>query len=151
MREEGLRGVHKGRLVPHTTDRAHRRAIAPNLLQTRLSVDGAVCAWASDIPYVAIREDWLYLAAILALKTRPMLGDSLSDRMPNARVLNALRAACHLAPPPPGTLFHSDRASQYARRFPRGARRARHGGPHESQRQMLGQCSCGEPLRDTPG
>ena len=71
-------------------------------------------AWASDITYIATREGWLYLAVIIALQTRQVLGYSLSDRMPDELVLNALRNARHLAPPSPGTLFHSDRGSQYA-------------------------------------
>ena len=110
MREEGLRGVRKGRFVPRTTDRAHPTALhRPNVLQRRLSVDTAVRAWASDIPYAATRKGWRYLAVIRALQIRQVLGYSLSDRMPDERVLNALRNACHLAPPSPGTLFHSDR------------------------------------------
>ena len=114
MREEGPRGVRKGRFVPRTTDSAHQRAIAPNVLQRRFGVDTAVCAWTSDITYIATREGWLYLAVILALQTRQVLGYSLSDRMPDALVLNALRNACQLEAPPSGTLFHSDRGSQYA-------------------------------------
>ena len=51
---------------------------------------------------------------IIALRTRQVLGYSLSDRMPDELVLNALRNACHLETPPSGTLFHSDRGSQYA-------------------------------------
>ncbi len=121
MREEGLRGVRKGRFVPRTTDSAHHRAIAPNVLQRRFGVDQAVRAWTSDITYVATREGWLYLAVIIALQTRQVLGYSLSDRMPDELVLNALRNACHLEAPPPGTLFHSDRGSQYASDDFRGA------------------------------
>ena len=114
MREEGLRGVRKGRFVPRTTDSAHQRVVAPNVLQRRFNVDTAVCAWTSDITYVATREGWLYLAVIIALQTRQVLGYSLSDRMPDELVLNALRNACQFAAPAPGTLFHSDRGSQYA-------------------------------------
>ena len=114
MREEGLRGVRKGRFVPRTTDSAHQRAVAPNVLQRRFNVDTAVCAWTSDITYVATREGWLYLAVIIALQTRQVLGYSLSDRMPDELVLNARRNACQFAAPAPGTLFHSDRGSQYA-------------------------------------
>ena len=114
MRENGLRGVRKGRFVPRTTDSAHQRAIAPNVLQRRFSVDTAVPAWTSDITYIATREGWLYLAVIIALQTRQVLGYSLSDRMPDELVLNTLRNACHLETPPSGTLFHSDRGSQYA-------------------------------------
>ncbi len=121
MREEGLRGVRKGRFVPRTTDSAHQRAIAPNVLQRRFGVDQAVRAWTSDITYVATREGWLYLAVIIALQTRQVLGYSLSDRMPDELVLNALRNACHLEAPPAGTLFHSDRGSQYASDDFRGA------------------------------
>ncbi len=51
MREEGLRGVRKGRFVPRTTDSTHQRAIAPNVLQRRFGVDTAVPAWTSDITY----------------------------------------------------------------------------------------------------
>lgn len=114
MRQEGLRGVRKGRFVPCTTDSAHQRAIAPNVLQRRFGVDTAVRAWTSDITYIATCEGWLYLAVIIALQTRQVLGYSLSDRMPDELVLNALRNACHLEPPASGTLFHSDRGSQYA-------------------------------------
>ena len=114
MREEELRGVRKGRFVPRTTDSAHRRAIAPDVLSRRFNVDTAVCARVSDITYAATREGWLYLAVIIALQTRQVLGYSLSDRMSDELALNALRNACHLEPPPPGTLFHSDRGSQYA-------------------------------------
>ena len=114
MRENGLRGVRKGRFVPRTTDSAHQRAIAPNVLQRRFGLDTAVPAWTSDITYIATREGWLYLAVIIALRTRQVLGYSLSDRMPDEVVLNALRDACHLETPPSGTLVHSDRGSQYA-------------------------------------
>ena len=56
MHEEGLRGVSKGRFVPRTSDSAHQRAIAPNVLQRRFGVDTAVHAWASDITYVSTRR-----------------------------------------------------------------------------------------------
>lgn len=114
MREQGLRGVRKGRFVPRTTDSAHQRAIAPNVLHRRFGVATAVASWTSDITYIATREGWLYLAVIIALQTRQVLGYSLCERMPDELVLNALRNACHLEMPLPGTLFHSDRGSQYA-------------------------------------
>ena len=80
-------------------------------------------------------------------------GYSLSDRMPDERVLNALRNAC--LPSRSTTARHAvslrPRQSVRPRRFPRGARRARHGGPHESQGKLLGQCSFGELLLDTAG
>lgn len=114
MREEGLRGVRKGRFVPRTTDSQHSRAIAANVLARRFSVDAAVQGWVSDITYVPTREGWLYLAVIIALHTRQVLGYSLDEHMPDELVLNALRNACHVQPPSASTLFHSDRGSQYA-------------------------------------
>jgi transposase InsO family protein len=114
MHEEGLRGVRKGRFVPRTTDAIHDRAIACNVLARRFSVDAGVVAWVSDITYVPTREGWLYLAVIIALNSRQILGYSLADRMPDELVLNALRNACRLQPPAASTVFHSDRGSQYA-------------------------------------
>lgn len=114
MREEGLRGVRKGRFVPRTTDSQHSRAIAANVLARRFSVDAQVSGWVSDITYVPTREGWLYLAVIIALHTRQVLGYSLAEHMPDELVLNALRNACHAQPPAASTVFHSDRGSQYA-------------------------------------
>jgi len=114
MREEGLRGVRKGRFVPRTTDSQHSRAIAANVLARRFDVRAGADGWVSDITYVPTREGWLYLAVIIALRTRQVLGYSLDERMPDNLVLNALRNACYLQPPTASTLFHSDRGSQYA-------------------------------------
>jgi transposase InsO family protein len=114
MREEGLRGVRKGRFVPRTTDSQHSRAIAANVLARRFSVDAGVSGWVSDITYVPTREGWLYLAVIIALRTRQVLGYSLAEHMPDELVLSALRNACHAQPPAARTVFHSDRGSQYA-------------------------------------
>lgn len=114
MREEGIRGVRKGRFVPRTTDSQHNRAIACNVLARRFSVDADVAGWVSDITYVPTREGWLYLAVIIALQSRQVLGYSLADHMPDELVLNALRNACHVQLPAASTVFHSDRGSQYA-------------------------------------
>jgi len=114
MRQEGLRGVRKGRFVPRTTDGEHQRAIAGNVLARRFAVDSGVVALVSDITYVPTREGWLYLAVIIALQTRQILGYSLAQRMPDELVLNALRNACGQHAPAVGTVFHSDRGSQYA-------------------------------------
>jgi len=114
MLEERLRGVRKGRFVPRTTDSEHARAIAQNVLQRQFDVASGVAAWVSDITYVPTREGWLYLAVIIALHTRQVLGYSLADRMPDELVLTALRNACHAEVPSERTVFHSDRGSQYA-------------------------------------
>jgi putative transposase len=114
MLEERLRGRRKGRFVPRTTDSAHHRPVAENVLERRFGVACGVAAWASDITYVPTQEGWLYLAVILALSTRQVIGYSLAERMPDELVLAALRNACHAELPAAHTVFHSDRGSQYA-------------------------------------
>jgi putative transposase len=114
MREEGLRGVVKGRFKPRTTRSKHSRAIAPNLLDRRFAPEADVTAWAGDITYIPTREGWLYLAIVIALRTRQVLGYSLADTMPDDLVQHAFENAYHAQPIAPGALFHSDRGSQYA-------------------------------------
>jgi len=71
-------------------------------------------AWVGDITYLPTREGWLYLATVLDLRTRQVLGYSLSERMPDDLVQQAFLNAWSVAPAGPGVLFHSDRGSQYA-------------------------------------
>lgn len=114
MREEGLRGKAKGRARPRTTDSGHARPVAENLLDRHFDVTSPTPAWVSDITYIATREGWLYLAVVLSLQTRQVLGYSLSDRMPDDLVEQAFLNAWHRSNGPQGVLFHSDRGSQYA-------------------------------------
>jgi len=114
MREEGLRGRVKGRFKPRTTDSRHGHPIAANVLDRRFAVDAAVPAWVGDITYIATREGWLYLATVIDVRTRQVLGYSLSERMPDDLVQQAFLNAVTAAPTKRGTLFHSDRGSQYA-------------------------------------
>ena len=114
MREEGLRGKIKGAFKPRTTDSRHGRPVADNLLARRFDVDCDVPAWVGDITYLATREGWLYLASVIDLRTRQVLGYSLADRMPDDLVRQAFINAWMLAQPEKGVLFHSDRGSQYA-------------------------------------
>jgi transposase InsO family protein len=114
MREEGLRGRVKGRFKPRTTDSRHGHPIAANVLDRRFAVDAAVPAWVGDITYIATREGWLYLATVIDVRTRQVLGYSLSERMPDDLVQQAFLNAVTAAPTNHGTLFHSDRGSQYA-------------------------------------
>lgn len=116
MREEGLRGRSKGRVRPRTTDSHHTRPVAENLLARRFEVTSPVQAWSSDITYIETREGWLYLAVVLSVQTRQVLGYSLADRMPDDLVEQAFLNAWQRHPPGNGVLFHSDRGSQYASR-----------------------------------
>ena len=114
MREESLRGKTKGRFTPRTTDSRHGRPVAENRLDRQFAVDSQVPAWVGDITYVATREGWLYLAAVIDLRTRQVLGYSLSERMPDDLVQQAFLNALSASPVRAGVLFHSDRGSQYA-------------------------------------
>ena len=71
-----------------------------------------VPARVGDITYLATREGWMYLATVISLQTRQVLGYSLSDRMPDDLVQQAFINAWSASPGAPGLLFHSDRGSQ---------------------------------------
>lgn len=114
MREEGLRGKRKGEFKPRTTDSGHTSRLAENVLDRRFAVDSGVPAWVGDITNLATREGWLYLATVISLQTRQVLGYSLSDRRPDDLVQQAFLNACASRPVGCGVLFHSDRGSQYA-------------------------------------
>lgn len=114
MREENLRGVSKRKFKPSTTNSNHSRELAPNLLDRQFAVDAQTPSWVGDITYLPTREGWMYLAVVISLQTRQVLGYSLDDRMPDELVQRALLNAYAACPAEPGTLFHSDRGSQYA-------------------------------------
>lgn len=114
MGEEGLKGARKGRFTPCTTDSRHTRPVAPNVLDRRFAVDANVDAWASDITYIPTRDGWLYLAIVIALRTRQIIGYCLASHMREDLVEQAFLNAYAFAPSAQGIIFHSDRGSQYA-------------------------------------
>jgi transposase InsO family protein len=114
MREEGLYGRIKGRYTPRTTDSRHHRPVAENHLNREFAVDHPQPAWVGDITYLPTREGWLYLATVIDLRTRRVLGYSLAERMPDDLVRQAFLNALATSPSTDGVLFHSDRGSQYA-------------------------------------
>jgi transposase InsO family protein len=114
MREQGLYGKARGRFKPRTTDSGHTQPVSGNLLDRQFAVGRATTAWVGEITYIPTREGWLYLAVVIGLQTRQVLGDSLSERMPDELVCQALLNAWVNTPAPAGSLFHSDRGSQYA-------------------------------------
>lgn len=113
MAEEGLRGKVKGAFKPKTTQRDLTHPAAENVLDRRFAVDSEVPAWVGDITYLATREGWLYLATVISLQTRQVLGYSLAERMPDDLVQQAFLTAWSASAQPQGVLFHSDRGSQY--------------------------------------
>lgn len=111
MKGDGLRGRRPRRFV-RTTDSAHGDPIAPNTLARQFAVDaigGCDRVWTSDITYVPTREGWLYLAVILDLASRRVVGWAVRATLERELVLAALRMALTHRQPDRGVLHHSDR------------------------------------------
>lgn len=110
-----LNGIKPVRTRKHkvTTDSHHRLGVAANWLDGDFAADGPNRKWAGGITYVWTHEGWLYLAVILDLHSRRVVGWAVSDRMKKDLVIRALDMAVRLRNPPKGCLFHSDRGSQY--------------------------------------
>jgi transposase InsO family protein len=113
MSELGLASLRKRRFKA-TTDSRHKLPVAENVLDRKFEVDAPDVAWVTDITYVWTSEGWLYLAAILDLFSRRVVGLSMSERIDRALVLDALRNAIGRRVPNQGLIHHSDRGSQYA-------------------------------------
>ncbi len=113
MRELGLEGRRKRRFRA-TTDSKHRFPVAPNILMRDFDVDTPNTAWVTDITYIATLEGWLYLAVILDLFSRRVVGFAMSERIDRALVLEALHKALVDRPEVRDLVHHSDRGSQYA-------------------------------------
>lgn len=112
MRLNGIRPV-RTRRHKVTTDSQHRLGVAANLLNGEFQADAANRKWAGDISYVWTNEGWLYLAVVIDLFSRRVVGWAVSDRMKKDLAIRALEMAIRLRNPPRGCLFHSDRGSQY--------------------------------------
>lgn len=113
MRENGIHARHKRRYKV-TTDSKHDLPIAPNLLNRNFTPLSPNLAWTSDITYLWTDEGWLYLAIVLDLFNREVVGWSLKPRMTADIVTDALTMAWFRKKPVAGLIHHSDRGSQYA-------------------------------------
>lgn len=113
MRENGLVARKKKRFRA-TTDSKHGDPIAPNLLDRDFTASGPNEVWATDVTAVWTQSGWLFVAAILDLYSRRVVGWATSANNDRALALDALRAALVARQPPPGLLHHSDRGSPYA-------------------------------------
>jgi putative transposase len=113
MRENGIRARHKRRYKA-TTDSKHALPIAPNLLNRNFVPAAPNQAWSADLTYVWTDEGWLYLAIVLDLFNREVVGWSIKPRMTADIVIDALTMAWFRRKPAPGLMHHSDRGSQYA-------------------------------------
>jgi putative transposase len=114
MREQDLCGRQKKRYRVQTTDSKHAQPIAPNRLAQAPLPTRPDQLWAADITYVATAAGWVYVAAILDLYSRRIVGWALSPQINTALVLRALSMALTHRQPPAGLILHSDRGVQYA-------------------------------------
>ena len=114
MQENKLRAA-TARKFRHTTDSNHSHPVAENVLNQEFEQEQPNTAWVSDITYIETREGWLYLACILDLYSRKVVGWSMSERMKSDLVITALEMGLRQRCPEAGALLHhSDRGSQYA-------------------------------------
>ena len=113
MREEGIEGQRKRRFRT-TTDSRHSHPVAANHLNRDFTASAPNKTWVSDISYIWTREGWMYLAAILDLFSRRVVGWSMDSRIDQTLALDALGMALSTRRPEPGLLLHSDRGVQYA-------------------------------------
>jgi len=113
MRQAGLKTVWKRKFI-HTTDSKHNLPIAANILDRRFNPVVPNIAWVGDITYIRTGSGWLYLAIVLNLFSRKVVGWAMASSMPAELVCAALHMAIQQRQPEPGLIVHSDRGSQYA-------------------------------------
>jgi putative transposase len=111
MKEHSIWADVKKRRFRRTTDSRHDYALASNLLVDRRQTEGV---WASDMTFVPTSEGWLYVAAVMNVESRKIIGLSMSDKLSQELASDALRDAVGRQNPPEGLIHHSDRARQYA-------------------------------------
>ncbi len=112
MRDNCLKALQKRR-YKKTTDSSHGGPVAANLLDQDFACHEPDQKWGADISYIWTAEGWLYLAIVLDLYSRRIVGWATSDRLKKDLALRALRQAIIMRRPPPGLIHHSDRGSQY--------------------------------------
>ena len=113
MRQHGIRGRVRRRYRA-TTDSNHRRPVAANLLGREFEQEVPDSAWCADITSIATASGWVYLAAVIDLATRMVVGWSMATHMRTELVVHALENALATRDPAPSMIHHSDRGSQYA-------------------------------------
>lgn len=119
MHNHGLRAQAQPRFVPCTTASDHDLPIAPNRLAERAAPDGPNQIWLQDITYVPTAQGWLYLALVMDLWSRKIVGWAMAGHLRSELAVSALQMACTQRRPGKGLLVHSDRGVQYASRATR--------------------------------
>jgi transposase InsO family protein len=113
LRQNDL-GARRRRRFRQTTDSKHSLPCAPNLLRRNFTATAPNRAWVSDVTFIGTKEGWLYLAVILDLFSRKVVGWGMATENDAKLVLRALEMAVASRRPSPGLIFHSDRGSTYA-------------------------------------
>jgi transposase InsO family protein len=114
MRRADLRAVMTPRFVPRTTDSDHGLPVAQNLLGRDFSAEAPDRKWVCDITYIHTDQGWLYLAAVMDLCSRRIVGWSMAEHLRAELCTDALRMALETRRPGPGLVHHSDQGVQYA-------------------------------------
>ena len=114
MRKAGIRARRHRTYKVTTTLSKHNYPVAPNTLNRQFWAEGPNQKWVGDITYIRTREGWLYLAAVLDIYSRKVVGWSMDKHMEEELVTSALQMAASQRRPGEGVLHHSDRGSQYA-------------------------------------
>jgi putative transposase len=114
MKHRQISAKIKKKFIPRTTDSSHAYVPAPNLLDGEFEAKAPDRKWAADITYIPTVEGWLYLAAVIDLCSRKIVGWSMAEHMRAELVGDALKMALGRRNPSPGLLHHSDRGVQYA-------------------------------------
>lgn len=112
MKKQGLKTTWTRAFVM-TSNSKHTMAVADNILNQAFNPEAANNAWVADMTYIQTGSGWLYLAAVMDLYSRKIIGYSLSSRMTADLVCTALQVAIHTRQPPEGLIMHTDRGSQY--------------------------------------
>lgn len=113
MKESKIRAIQK-RKFKVTTDSNHKFPVAENLLNRNFKPSGPNLSWVSDITYIRTKEGWLYLAVIMDLYSRKVVGWAMSNHINRELVIEALKMAARQRRPPKGLILHSDQGKQYA-------------------------------------
>jgi len=114
MKEVGVVVKMKRKFKVRTTDSNHNYKISPNRLQRDFRTNVPDEVYVGDITYIRTQQGWLYLAVVIGLFSRKVVGWSMDDNMETPLVNNALKMALHTRRPAPNLIWHTDRGSQYA-------------------------------------
>jgi putative transposase len=114
MKELEIRPKRKRKFIPCSTDSRHTQPVAKNILDRQFQAELPNQKWATDITYIPTGEGWLYLAGVIDLCSRKIVGWSMADHMRTDLVSDALNMAVAGRSPDQGLLHHSDRGVQYA-------------------------------------